>query len=104
MFCSSDALQIPPSVDIWQSAACNSIVKERHMYDKISVTPGEYGSFIEFCDKGHSANKHGSKTVIAVVVVGLKPGSITPQMPRPRHKNKSIIKVEQSTFTLITLF
>ena len=83
MFCNSDAYQIPPSVDIWQSAACNSIVKGRHMYDKISVTPGEYVSFIEFCDKGHSANKHGSKPVIAVVVVGLKTGSITQQMLRP---------------------
>ena len=26
------------------------------MYDKISVTPGDRFSFIEFCDKGHSAN------------------------------------------------
>ena len=25
------------------------------MYDKISVSPGDYFSFIEFCDKGHSA-------------------------------------------------
>ena len=40
------------------------------MYDKISVTPGECFSFIEFCDKGHCANKHGSKMVVAVVVVG----------------------------------
>ena len=55
MSCSSDALQIPPSVDIWQSAVCNSIVEGRHIYDKISVTPGEYVSFIEFCHKGHSA-------------------------------------------------
>ena len=62
------------------------------MYDKISVTPGEYFSFIEFYDKGHSANKDGSKLVVAVVVVGLKPGSIAQQMPRPRHKNKAIIK------------
>ena len=69
-----DALQILPSVDIWQSAVWDSIVEGRHMYDKISVTPGEYVSFIEFCDKGHSANKHGSKMVVAVVVVGLKPG------------------------------
>ena len=42
------------------------------MYDKLSVTPREYVSFIEFCDKGHyCANKHGSKMVAAVVVVGL---------------------------------
>ena len=60
------------------------------MYGKISVTPGEYVSFIEFCDKGHSANKHGSKMVVAVVVVGLKPGSITHQMPRPRHKKNRL--------------
>ena len=46
------------------------------MYDKISVTPCEYVSFIEFYDQGHSANKHGSKMVLAVVVVSLKPGSI----------------------------
>ena len=65
MFCSSDSVQIPPSVDIWQSAACNSIVEGRHTYDKISVTPGESSS-----NKGHSANKHGSKLVVAVVVVG----------------------------------
>ena len=90
MFCSSDAIQIPPNVDIWRSAACNSIIEGRHMYDKISVPPGEYVSFIKFCDKGHSANKHNSKMLVAVVVVGLKPGSITQQMPRPRHKNKSI--------------
>ena len=70
MFYSSDALQIPPSVEIWQSAVCNSIVEGKHMYDKIAVTPGEYVSFIEFGDKGHSANKHGSKMVVAVVVVG----------------------------------
>ena len=70
MFCSSDSVQIPPSADIWQSAVCNSIVEGRHKYDKISVTPGEYFSFIEFCNKGHSANKHGSKLVVAVVVVG----------------------------------
>ena len=63
------------------------------MCDKISVAPGEYVSFIEFCDKGHSANKHGSKMVIAMVVVGLKPGSITQQMPQPRHKNKAIIRL-----------
>ena len=44
------------------------------MYDKISVTPGEYFSFIEFCDKGHIANKHYSKLVVALVAVGLKPG------------------------------
>ena len=31
------------------------------MYDKVSVTPGEYFSFIEFCDKGHSANEHIKK-------------------------------------------
>ena len=55
MFCSSDSLQIPPSVDIWTSTVRNSIVEGRHMYDNISVTPGEYFSFIEFCDKGHSA-------------------------------------------------
>ena len=42
------------------------------MCDKISVTPGEYVSFIEFCDKGHSGNKHGSKKVVTVVVVGLR--------------------------------
>ena len=30
--------------------------------------------------------------------------SITRQMPRPRHKNKSDYKVEQSSFTLIALF
>ena len=41
------------------------------MYDKISVTPGEYVSFIELCHKGHSANKHGSKMVVAVVGVGV---------------------------------
>ena len=41
------------------------------MYDKISLTPGEYVSFVEFCDKGHSANKYGSKMVVAVIVVGL---------------------------------
>ena len=63
------------------------------MYDKISVTPGEYVSFIEFCHKGHSANKHGSKMVAAVIVVGLKPGSIIQQMPRPRQKNKAIIRL-----------
>ena len=63
------------------------------MYNKISVTPGEYVSFIEFSDKGHSANKHGSNMVVAVVLVGLKPGSITQQMPRPRHKNKAIISL-----------
>ena len=94
------------------------------MYNKISVTPGEYVSFIELCDKGHRANKHGWKMVVPVVVVGLKPGSITQQMPPPRHKNKAIIrpgfhyttnattttqkqsdyKVEQSSFTLIALF
>ena len=51
MFCSSDSFQIPPSVDIWQSAVCNSIVEGRHMCDKISVTPGEDFSFIEICDK-----------------------------------------------------
>ena len=39
------------------------------MYDKISVTPGEYFSFIEFCDKEHSANKDDSKLVVVVVVV-----------------------------------
>ena len=44
------------------------------MYDKISVTPVEY-------DKGHGVNKHGSKIIIVVVVVGLKPGSI------PLHSN-----------------
>ena len=71
MFCSSDALQISPSLDIWQSAVCNSIVDGRHMYDKISVTPGEYVSFIELCHKGHSANKHGSKMAVAVVVVAV---------------------------------
>ena len=70
MFCSSDSLQISPSVDIWQSGVCNSIVEGRHTYDKMSVTPGEYFSFVELCDKGHSANKHGSKLVVAVVVVG----------------------------------
>ena len=60
------------------------------MSDKISVTPGEFVSFVEFCHKGHSANKHGSKMVVAVV---LKPGSITQQIPRPRHKYKTIIKL-----------
>ena len=40
------------------------------MYDKIFVTHGEYFSLIEFCDKIHGANKHGSKLVVAVVVVG----------------------------------
>ena len=50
MFCSSDSLQIPSRAGIWQSAVCNSIVKGRHMYDIIFVTPGEYFSFIEFCD------------------------------------------------------
>ena len=64
------------------------------MYDKISVTPGEYVSFIEFCDKGHRANKHSWKMVVAVVVVGLKPGSITQQMPPPRHINKAIIRLD----------
>ena len=63
------------------------------MYDNISVTPGEHVSFIEFCDKGHSANKHGSKMVVAVVVVGFRPGSITQQMLRPLHKNKAIIRL-----------
>ena len=62
------------------------------MYDKISVTPGEYVSFIQFCDKEHSANKHDSKMVVAVVVLCLKPGSITQRMPRPRHKSKAIIR------------
>ena len=62
------------------------------MYNKIYVTPCEYFSFVEFCDKGHSANKRGSKLVVAAVVVGLKPGSITQQMPRPRHKSKGIIR------------
>ena len=38
------------------------------MHDKISVTPGEYVSFITFCDKGHSANKHGSKMVVVMVI------------------------------------
>ena len=51
MFCSSDALQIPPSVDSWQSTVCNSIVDGRHMYDKLSVTPGEYVNLIEFVTK-----------------------------------------------------
>ena len=63
------------------------------MYDKISVTPGEYFSFIELCDKGHSTNKHGLKLIVAVIVVGLKPGSIIQQMPRPRHKAKVIIRL-----------
>ena len=74
------------------------------MYDKIYVTPGEYFSFIEFCDKGHSANKHGSKLVVAAVVVGLKPGFHLQQAPRPRHKTQSDYLVEQSSFTLIALF
>ena len=38
-------------------------------------------------------NKHGSKLVVAVVVVGLKSSSITQQLPRPRHKNKAIIRL-----------
>ena len=42
------------------------------MCDNISVAPGEYVSFIELCDEGHSAS--GSKMVVAVVVVGFKPG------------------------------
>ena len=46
MFCSSDSVQIPPSVDIWQSAVCNSIVEGRHTYDNISVTPCESSSFV----------------------------------------------------------
>ena len=61
MFCSSNSLQIPQSVDIWRSSVCNSIVEGRHMYDKISVTPDEYFNFIEFCDMGHSANEHFKK-------------------------------------------
>ena len=61
MFCSSNSFQIPQSVDIWRSSVCNSIVEGRHMYDKISVTPDEYFSFIEFCDMGHSANEHFKK-------------------------------------------
>ena len=58
------------------------------MYNKIYVTPGEYFSFIEFCDKGHIANKRGSKFVVAAVVVALKSDSITQQMSRPRHESK----------------
>ena len=46
MFCSSNSVQIPPSVDIWQSVVCNSIVEGRNTYDKISVTPGELSSFV----------------------------------------------------------
>ena len=50
-------------------------------------------------------NKHGSKLVVAVVVVGLKSSSITQQMQRPRHKNKAITRLPgQSSFTLIALF
>ena len=64
MFCSSDSLQIPPSVDIWQSVVCNSIVKGKHMYDKISVTPGEYSASSSFVIKdivptSISRNMHG---------------------------------------------
>ena len=62
MFCSSNSLQIPPSVDTWKSAVCNSIVEGRHMYDNISVTPpGKYFSFIEFYDQRHSTNEHIKK-------------------------------------------
>ena len=64
------------------------------MCDNISVTPSEYVSFIEFCDKGHSANKHGSKMVVAVVRSWLKSlVSITRQMRRPRYKNKAIMRL-----------
>ena len=103
MFCSSDALQILPSVDIWQSAVCNSIVDGRHMYDKISVTPGEYVSFIELCHKGHSANKHGSKMVVAVVVLGAAWFHYTGNATTTTQK-QSDYKVGLSSFTLITSF
>ena len=46
MFCSSDSVQISLSVDIWQSAVCNSIVEGGHTYDKVSVTPGKSSSFV----------------------------------------------------------
>ena len=45
MFCSSDSVHIPPSVDIWQSAVCNSIVEGRHTSEEISVTPGARSKF-----------------------------------------------------------
>ena len=74
------------------------------MYDKISVTPGEYVSFIEFCHKGHSANKHGSKMVVAVVVVDLRPGFHYTTNATTTTQKQSDYKVEQSSFTLIALF
>ena len=73
------------------------------MYDKISVTPGEYVSFIELCHKGHIANKHGSKMVVAVVVVGVAWFHYTANATTTTQK-QSDHKVGQSSFTLITLF
>ena len=39
------------------------------MYDKISVTRGEYVSFIEFCHKGHSATVQPSPELESKVVL-----------------------------------
>ena len=73
------------------------------MYDKISVTAGEYVSLIELCHKGHSANKHGSKMVVAVVVVGVVWFHYTANAMTKTQK-QSDYKVGQSSFTLIALF
>ena len=73
------------------------------MYDKISVTPGDYVSFIELCHKRHRANKHGSKMVVVVVVVGVAWFNYTANATTTTQKQIDY-KVGQSSFTLIALF